>query len=530
LDRSLIIDAKGEDIEIALLENKKLVEFNRESDASQFKVGDLYLARVRKLVKGLNAAFVDVGYERDAFLHYTDLSPYIRSILKFTQHTLSGKQSTHLLDDFKFEKRTSKKGKVTQVLNQNQPILVQVEKEPISSKGPRLSCELTLAGRFLVLYPFNEMIGVSKQIKKRKERKRLKNLIKSIKPDNFGVIVRTAATGKKVAELDRDLNNLLDRWEFCFREMKAAGHKDLGKVETPKKVLGEVGRAKKLLRDLLNQSFNHIIVNDDALDQEVKEYIGKIAPKQEKIVQLYKGQKPVFDKFNVTNQIKASFGKFVNLPKGAYLVVERTEAFHVIDVNSGNRVDHKNSIEKNAKSINKSAAEEIARQLRLRDMGGMILIDFIDMKNPKYKRAVFDKMKDEMRRDRTRHTILPLSKLNIMQIARQRVRPAVRIDTSEECPTCLGTGKVQPPILMVDQLEEALAGLCEQDETPFTIRIRLHPFLAAYIDRGVVPLKWKWAARFKKRLKLLADEDCHMTDFEFYDNEGHQLDLPEPAS
>lgn len=484
MNSELIINSTPNEVVIALMDDKRLIELNREKKNSQnFSVGDIYLGKVKKVMPGLNAAFVDVGYEKDAFLHYFDLGPQVASFNKFTSLVLNGKQNHSNLMYFKMEGDIPKDGKIGNVMSSNQQILVQVTKEPISSKGPRITTEISIAGRYIVLVPFSERVSISQKIRDPEEKNRLKRLIHSIKPKNFGVIIRTVAEGKSVADIDADLKDLVNKWEICYQALKTA--------KPPQKVLGEVNRTSAILRDLLNESFNHIHVNDETLLGEIKTYLHTIAPDKENIAKLYKGHEPIFDHFGVDKQIKGLFGKTVNMKTGAYLIVEHTEALHVIDVNSGNRSKSGMDQEANALEVNLDAATEVARQLKLRDMGGIIVVDFIDMHSQENRKKLFDKMKDEMRKDRAKHNILPPSKFGLIQITRQRVRPEMNVIVNEKCPTCGGKGEIQPSILLIDQIETDLSHVSkEMNEKNITICV--HPYVEAYLSKGFWPIKRKW--------------------------------------
>ena len=425
----VIIDVQQNEISIALLEDKRLVEYQTEPRSASFSVGNIYVAKVKKLMPGLNASFVDVGYERDAFLHYLDLGSQFSSYEKYLKQVQSDRKRL-----YPFSKATKlpdlrKDGSVQNTLTVGEEVLVQIVKEPISTKGPRLTGELSFAGRYLVLMPFGDKVSVSTKIKSGEERARLKQLINSIKPKNCGVIVRTVAEGKRVAELDAELKILMKRWEDALIKVQKT-------QKRPQLIFEETGRAVALLRDLFNPTYENIYVNDENVYKEVKHYVSLIAPEKANIVKLYTGNVPIFDNFNVTKQIKSSFGKTVNYKHGAYLIIEHTEALHVVDVNSGNRSHSDNGQEANALDVNLGAADELARQLRLRDMGGIIVVDFIDMNLAEDRQLLYERMCKNMQKDRARHNILPLSKFGLMQITRQRVRPAMDVNVEETCPTC----------------------------------------------------------------------------------------------
>lgn len=515
MNKELIINSSGDGVEIALLENKKLVELHFEKEQNNFAVGDLYLGKVKKLMPGLNAAFVDVGYERDAFLHYTDLSPYFRSLMKFTKLSLDGNTMWGKdFGNFRNEPEIFKNGKITDVINNKPEVLVQVLKEPISNKGPRLSCEISLPGRFVVMTPFNDVVAISRKIHSADERKRLQRTVEAIKPKNFGIIVRTAAEGKNTAELHNDVLELTQMWLSIQQNLKGA--------KPPKLIQGEQDKTTSILRDLLNESFQKVVVNDKKMHVETKDYISRIAPEKEEIVSLHNGGTNVFDTYGITKQVKASFGKTVNMSSGAYLIIEHTEALHVIDVNSGTRSAEMGQ-EQNALVTNLEAAEEIARQTRLRDLGGIIIIDFIDMKLPNNKKQVHEAMEKFMKGDRARHTILPVSKFGLMQITRQRLRPELNITTAEACPTCKGTGKIGPSILIADDIEKDLSYLINQGHRQLALHV--HPIMSAFITKGNFfnSLQWKWYWKYKVKVKIVSDTNSGITDYHFYDRKTEEL-------
>lgn len=507
----LIVDARQGGIWLALMRDGKLIELHEEQGNTEFAVGDIYLGKVRKVVPSLNAAFVDVGYEKDAFLHYLDLGPQYSSLIKFTKDTLHGKQNVADLQYFKGEKDIPKDGKIDEIVSSSQPILVQVAKEPISSKGPRLCAEITLAGRYLVLVPFSDKISISQKIKEPEERERLKDLMENIKPKNFGVIIRTVAENKKIEQLDQDLKNLMEKWKTMHDNLKSA--------TPPRRVLGEIDKTSSILRDLLNGDFSNIHVNDEVLFDEMKEFITGIAPGREKILKLYDGKISIFERFGIQKQIKTLFGKKVPLPSGGYLIVEHTEAMHVIDVNSGNRKGADGQ-ESNALATNMEAAEEIARVLQLRDMGGIVCVDFIDMHDRENNKILFDKLKGFMQSDRAKHNILPPSKFGVIEITRQRVRPETDINTSETCPTCNGTGEVQASILFAEEIESNLNYLLT-DRKEKDVSLHVHPYLEAYFKRGLISRQMKWFFKYKKWIPVQAYAANHLLQYSFV-NKNHE--------
>jgi ribonuclease G len=512
----LIIDVTPSEIVIALQEDRKLVELTRERSGAKFAVGDIYLGKVKKIMPSLNAAFIDVGYDKDAFLHYLDLGPQFATLNKFLRISSSAKNKVSSLGRIQSEPDINKEGKINELLKEGQKILVQVSKEPISTKGPRLTSEISIAGRNLVLMPFSDKVSVSQKIKTNEEKNRLKKLLQSIKPRKYGVIVRTVAEGKKVAELDQELNGLVNKWETTFNK--------LNKAPVPSLIIGEIDRTTALLRDIYHPNFNSIIVNDHVACNEITDYIGSIQADKKKIVKYYKGRTPIFEHYGIDKQIKAAFGKTVSFKDGAYLIVEHTEAFHVIDVNSGNRVKHGMDQETNALDVNLAACDEIARQLRLRDMGGIIVIDFIDMHVAVNRQKVYDYMKDVMAADRTKHNILPLSKFCLMQITRQRVRPEESIETAENCPTCKGTGKIVPAILFTDEIESKIK-YAFKDLNKKKLLLKVHPYVAAYLTKGIKSIRNKWFLEYFKWVKIDSINSYSFLEYHFYDDNQDELIL-----
>ena len=516
MSNELIIDSTREGCRIALLKDKKLIEFHQDEKGQTFNVGDIYLGTVKKVVHGLNAAFIDLGYEKDAFLHYLDLGSQVRSLNKFTRFVLTKKLDDKKLSGFKTEPDINKLGKMNQVLTKGQKILVQVVKEPISTKGPRLSCELSLAGRYLVMVPFSNIISVSKKITDSNERKRLRRLISSIRTEGFGVIIRTVAQSKDVKELDIDLRNLVEKWYKGIKFLETAQPKD--------KIIGEMTRANSILRDVLNESFDSILIDNKNLYQEIKSFVKDIAPDKEKIIKQYSGKTKIFEATGVEKQLKTSFGQSVNVPNGGYLIIEHTEALHVIDVNSGNKSNKESNQEDTALKVNFNAAEEIARQLRLRDMGGIIVIDFIDMRKIENRKMIYAKMKEAMKDDRSKHTILPLSKFGLMEITRQRVRPELSIATREACPTCNGTGKISASIQVADKVENTIHYLFEsQNEKKITLA--LHPYLFAYFTAGMFSRRAKWFFKYLRWVTLVGDNSKALTEFEILNARGEPIQI-----
>lgn len=513
LDKELVINSFGDEVEIALLEGGKILEIHHEKTNNKLSVGDIFLGNIKKLMPGLNASFIDLGHRKDAFLHYTDLGPQIKSLKKYTKDVFDKKYNKKNLETFDNEPDNPKNGKIDQVFAKRDMVLMQVLKEPISTKGPRMTCEITIPGRFLVLTPFSDVIAISKKISDPEERKRLKLLIESIRPKNFGVVVRTAAEGKRVADLHSEMKDMLSNWEEMYGNLRAA--------EGPCKILSELDKTSSILRDLLTDNFSKVVVNDADMYTSLKAYLGNIAPARQKILEHYKGKKHIFEEYGINRQIKSSFGKTYTMGSGAYLVIEHTEAMHVVDVNSGPKMQKKSQDEASF-AVNLEAAEEIARQLRLRDIGGLIIIDFIDMRKGDHKQSLYNKMKDFMHADRAQHTILPLSKFGLMQITRQRVRPVVEIDTSEACPTCQGTGKSRPTVLIVDDMKRDLDYIVtNRPKTKITLEV--HPFIYAFLKKGIPSEQMRLYMKYNKWIKIKQNNDFHMLEYKFFDSRNDEI-------
>ena len=515
MDKDLIIDVGQSEISIALLENKRLIELNREkTEGRGYSVGDVYLGKVKKILPSLNAAFVDIGDEKDAFVHYLDLGLNFKAFDHFVRNINGNTDFTQLFRSTRIDDILEKEGKIERFLSPGQPIAVQIVKEPISTKGSRLTAEISIAGRNLVLLPFADKVSISQKISSREEKKRLERLVYSILPPNYGVIIRTAAEGKRAAVLDAELKSLIKKWEDSWPKM--AKNKGVQLLFT------ENSRTTTILRDLLNDSFTNIHVNDEAVFKEVDDYVTMISPEQEKIVKLYKGHEPIFDHFEVSRQIKGSFGKIVSIKSGAYLVIEHTEALHVIDVNSGIRAKQKDQ-ENNAFEVNKNAAEEIARQLRLRDMGGIVIIDFIDMDDSNHRLQLYKLMQELMESDRAKHTVLPLTKFGLMQITRQRVRPATEINTTEVCPTCNGTGKVGPTILFDEAVERQLAYYVKERKMDSFV-LRVSPIFEAYLTRGFNSIRRKWCRKYGCKIKIEGSSDYSLLQATWCKADGEPIE------
>ena len=513
----LVIDVREKEISIALLEDKVLVEYQTEPRSASFSVGNEYAPQGQKIYPRLNSCFVDVGYEKVAFLHYLDLGTQFNSFQKYVKQVNSDRRKLYPFESAIKLPDTDKEGSIASVLSVGQEVLVQIVKEPISTKGPRLTGEISFAGRYLVLMPFGDKVAVSSKIKSGEERARLKQLVQTLRPKNCGIIVRTVAEGLRVEELENEIKVLYKKWMDTVEKLQK-------NAVRPLLINEEETRAVAMLRDLFNPSYENIYINDDDVYNEVKQYVSLIAPDKASIVKRYTGKVPIFDNYNVTRQVKAGFGKIVNYKHGAYLVIEHTEAMHVVDVNSGNRTRGTNTQEANALDVNLGAADELARQLRLRDMGGIIIVDFIDMNLAEDRQLLYERMCKNMQKDRARHNILPLSKFGLMQITRQRVRPAMDVSVEEVCPTCFGKGTIKSSIMFTDTLENKISCLVNKvGVKKFTLYV--HPYVEAYIDKGLISIRRKWQMKYGLGVNVMASQKLAFLQYEFYGADGQFIDM-----
>ena len=511
MERELVIQATDLGCDIALLENKELVEFHRESRQNTLNVGDIYWARVKKIMPPLNAVFIDIGEGKEAFLHYTDLGEKFSSFSSYFKRVVSKEHVK--IERFQPLEEFPKDGKIGALLAVNDYLAVQILKEPMSSKGARLSADLSIAGRYLVLTPFMPQSNVSKKITNPSERSRLREITSKLTINNIGVIIRTVAEGKTVKELHEDFNELLETWQTICKK--------IGQANGIVKLFEEQSKSNTLLRDILNDSFTKIHVHGEELSSSIKSYVEKIAPEKSNIIKSYENDS-VFEVLNLTSKIKSSFNKIIPLPSGGYLIIEQTEAMCVIDVNSGVHKAKKDLLESNDSILktNLEAAKEIARQLRLRDIGGIIVIDFIDTKVQDTRDAIYEGMYEFMRSDKASHTILPLSKFCLMQITRSRTKPQEKVNTKEVCPSCKGSGKVSNVIFITDHILNRLQAILKMDKN---ITLTVHPFVYAYLTKGWISeiIQWQW--RLKTRIVLKKNSSIGVVDFHFTDKNGEVL-------
>ncbi len=515
MNRELFVNVTSTEINIALCEDKVLAELSREVAHTGFVVGDIYLGKVHKIMPGLNAAFVDIGHERDAFIHYQDLGTHFPSLCKIVKSYQPGNRGIRL-DTMKLDGATEveKEGRLSSYLQVGQLVMVQIAKEAISTKGPRLTADISLPGRNIVLLPFTSKVLLSQKIRSNEEKRRLKRVAAGVLPKNFGVIIRTAAVNASDLDVEQDILAAVEKWRKTCQQIR--------KRTAPALLMGEMSRANTIIRDTLDGSFSQICVDDEAMYNEIRSYIRAVDAEKERIVKLYRGTVPIFDNFDVSRQIKSLFAKYVSLKRGAYLIMESTEAMHVIDVNSGNRTKAEDNQEQTAMEVNLAAAAEIARQIRLRDWGGLIIVDFIDLHKSQNRQLLYEEMNRLMASDKAKHTILPLSKFGLMQITRQRIRPVAVHNTEDICPACGGTGRVEPTILLDRKIENQISLLTMERGHKY-IRLVVSPYVAAFLKSGILSLRRRWSWRYGARIKVVADQSVGMIEVRYEDKRGNDI-------
>jgi ribonuclease G len=541
MKKQILMNQQGDEIQVAIVEDGRLAELFIDRPDRSRTVGDIYLGRVQKVVEGLQAAFIDIGQEQDGFLHFSDVgttSEEYRALIgddfdeeedeeddddegqpaqpqqtksrpqQNGQGTAATAQERHA--DALREKRQSYTQMIAGKLKPNDSILVQVIKEPIGTKGSRLTSDITIAGRFMVLLPFGQgNIAVSKRIMNRRERKRLKGIVRSMLPNrNFGAIVRTVAEEQDEQLLRTDLEILLNKWKQIEEAVKSS--------QPPKLIFKEDSLVASALRDYMTEDVVEIVTNSSSIYKEILSFVRWAAPEMEKKVQLYKGRLPLFESYGVAKDVESIFSRKVWLKSGGYLIIEHTEAMVVIDVNSG-RFAAKREQEENSLRTNLEAAKEIARQLRLRDIGGIIVVDFIDLLDERNAKKVYETIKQEFRRDRAKSNILPMSDFGIMQITRERVRPSLMQRMGDQCPACGGTGIVQARKTTIHQIERWLRKFALNNKGGFQkLDLYVSPTLLEplYKDQQLKP-EFKWFLQHLVFVKIKQDESLRSDDFRF---------------
>ncbi|MFP8488596.1 Rne/Rng family ribonuclease [Gracilimonas sp. Q87] len=504
MKNQIIIHSSGNQTRIALLENNELAQLFIETEENQRTVGNIYVARVHKVLSGIRAAFIDMGTPKDAFLHFSDagdhLDEYITKLNGPDAIPNNVKKDVANKDNLSNIEKQIMAGKM---LRTGQKLLVQIVKEPIGSKGPRISTDITIAGRFLVLIPMGDYIAVSKKIGHYKERRRLKGILNNMVPDGFGVIVRTVAKGQDKKSLEDDLRNVLQKWEQILDKLEDA--------KPPALLYRDLNMTESLIRDLFAKNYDRVLIDDPELYRQIKGYVSQIAPQMVPNVQLYKGKEHIFDYMKIAHDVNSIFSPRVRMKSGGYLIFEQTEAMYVVDVNSGPYAAKKRQ-EDNSLKTNLEAAREIAKQLRLRDIGGIIVVDFIDLRDDKNRKKIYDELKKEFVKDPAKTNVLGMSDFGLVQITRQRIRPSVVNSVSKVCPVCGGSGNVVTEDTILTDLETWLSKF-KHNTSYRAVDIYVNPYLRSVLTRGIVSTRWKWMARFRIKISLIGDESVSMNEF-----------------
>ncbi len=525
MKKEIIINETADQIRIAITEDGRLAEIFVESPGKERMVGDIYLGSVARVMSGIRAAFIDIGHKQDAFLHFSDVDPNIDDYT-----SMIGEEDTEIdeEDDEEVEPSTAttatqparpQNGSHPQVaqrpphpsqreihLERGQSIIVQVTKEPVGKKGVRVTSKVSLPGRYLVLLPFDGRIGVSKKLYNFREKKRLRRIIRSMLPEGFGVIIRTVADGKDEELLKNDLEQLVKTWREIEKSVKTD--------QPPILLYKDLSTVSSVIRDLFNNDVQRVIVDSRRLYKEITTYVKWFAPTLVDKIEFYRGKQPIFDVFGVAKDMQESLGRRVPLKTGGYIVIDVTEAMTVIDVNSGRYAASKEQ-EQNSLRTNLEASREIIRQLRLRDIGGIIVIDFIDLEDERNKRKVYEELRKEFRRDRAKATILPMTEFGLVQITRQRIRQSIMQSFSETCPVCAGTGFVQSRATVLTDITGWL-GRFKSEGRGRRLKLIVHPYIASYLREGkpshLFDLMWK----NKLLIKLQPDASVPVNSFKTY--------------
>jgi len=505
MKNQIIIHASEHQVRTALLENGELTQLFIESEQNQRTVGNIYLARVHKVMSGIKAAFIDMGTPKDAFLHFSDAGDHLESYIRLLNGSNAvPKELRKSPKEVANMSSYDKQQRVGKILQEGQKVLVQIVKEPIGSKGPRVSTDITIAGRYLVLIPMGDYIAISRKINRRRDRKKLKSIVGSMLPEGFGVIIRTVAKGKNKKAIEDDMRNVLKKWEKILDRIEGAQPTTL--------LFNDLDMTESLIRDLFDKHYDRVLVDDPELHESIKGYVGDIAPNMLPNVQLYKGSSHIFDYMNIAKDVDSIFNPRVSMPSGGYLIFEQTEAMYVVDVNSGPYAAKKRQ-EDNSLKTNLDAAREVAKQLRLRDIGGIIVVDFIDLREDKNRKKVYDELKKEFHKDQAKTNVLPMSDFGLVQITRQRIRPSVVNSVSDDCPMCAGTGNVISEHTVIEDIDAWLSKF--RSSTGYrVVDIYVNPFIKPYITSGFLKSKrCKWMFRYRLKVNIIEDETMSVNDF-----------------
>lgn len=516
MNKEIIINSIGDETRIAITEDGLLTEYFVEHADSQRSVGDIYLGRVAKVIPGIKAAFIDVGHKQDAFLHFSDIDPKMEDL-----DALLGDEDADVdLEDEEEEEVTTKQTSTTKQqyqrtlqapsipkIEKGKEILVQVTKEPVGNKGFRVTTRITIPGRFLVLLPFDHKIGVSKKIFDQRKRRRLRRIVRSIIPEGFGAIIRTVAANEDEDTIKEELNRLLNTWKEIEQTIKSE--------KAPALVYKDASTTSSVIRDLFNYEVSKIVVDSKKIYKQLKEYLRQVHPELEDRIELYKGGEPIFNVFGIESQLRIANSRKVPLPSGGHIVIDQTEAMTVIDVNTGKYAASMNQ-ELNSLKIDLEAAREICRQVRLRDIGGIIIVDFIDLEEEKNKKKIFDELKKEFRKDRAKVSILPMTEFGLVQITRQRVRKSIFQRSRDVCPTCGGTGILISKESLLKDIEHWLRRFKIGKLLP-KVTLKINPFLENEILKGLIPRYIRWRIKHRVLLYVELDVSLRVDEFRFFD-------------
>ncbi len=531
MKKDIIINSTANEHRIAILEDGKLAELFVETPGKARNVGDIYLGRIAKVMPGIRAAFVNIGMEQDAFLHFSDVGSIEEFNVLFDDEDdekdddapttgEAGKEvvagggdgapasgEIAVMSDRRREPsgRRQPPGYQDVNLQKGQSILVQITKEPVGKKGVRVRSAISLPGRFLVLIPFDGKVGASKKLNNFKEKRRLRRAVRSMLPKGFGAIIRTVADGKSEEMLKQDLDELIKTWQGIEKAVKSEN--------PPALIYKDMNTTSSVIRDLFQDTVEHVVVDDKKLYKETRAYVQWMSPDMLGRVEYYREKEPIFDKYGIEKDIQTLFSKKIWLKSGGYLFIEKTEAMTVIDVNSGRYAATKEQ-ELNSLRTNLESAREVCRQLRLRDIGGLIVVDFIDLEDEKNRKKIYDEMKKELRKDRAKMTVLPMTEFGLMQITRQRIRQSVQMSFSESCPMCGGTGLVQSKTSTVNQIERWIKRF-KSEKREYRLELRVNPTIAEYLTHGTISRITKMQFKFFVKLKLVSDPTLLHDDFRF---------------
>ncbi len=504
MKNQIIIHSSGNQNRIALIEKGELAQIFIESEENQRTVGNIYVAKVHKVMSGIRAAFIDMGTPKDAFLHFSDAGDHLDEYIRM----LNGKNSipaqyNNTIANKNDLTNTQKQQLAGKILKNGQKILVQIVKEPIGSKGPRVSTDITIAGRFLVLIPMGDYIAVSKRISNYKERRRLKGILTKMLPDGFGVIVRTVAQKQDAQAIEDDLRTVLRKWESLVDRVDTA--------KPPSLLYKDLDMTESIIRDLFAKNFDRVLIDDPKMYRQIKGYVGHIAPHMVPHVELYKRKEHIFDFMKISEDVNSIFSPRVSLKMGGYLIFEQTEAMYVVDVNSGPYAA-KEKQEDNSLKTNLEAAREIAKQLRLRDIGGIIVVDFIDLKDEKNRKKIYDELKKEFRKDPAKTNVIGMSDFGLIQITRQRIRPSVVNSVSKVCPMCGGSGTVVSQNTILTDIESWISKF-KHNTSYRALDLYVNPYLKSYLTKGLISRRWKWITRYGIKISIIADENTSLNEF-----------------